>query len=83
MEHSIDVESIFHFQGYKVANTQDDIVFVMNYKDFEINIENAEFSEVLIRFYLNRASYEAIQLAMEKDTYYFNKNVLCFTEVVL
>jgi hypothetical protein len=55
----------------------------MNYEDFEINIENAEFSEVLIRFYVNRATYDALQFAMETDTYYFNKNVLCFTDVIL
>ena len=55
----------------------------MNYEDFEINIENAEFSEVLIRFYVNRATYDALQFAMQTDTYYFNKNVLCFTDVIL
>lgn len=83
VDHSIDLETLFHFEGYKVAYSQSDINFVMNYKDFEINIANAEFSEVLIRFYLNRATYEALQYAMETDTYYFNKNVQCFTDVVL
>jgi len=83
VEHSIDLENLFHFEGYKVAYNQDDINFVMNYKDFEINIENAEFSEVLIRLYVNRAAYDALQQAMETDSYYFNKNVLCFTDVIL
>jgi hypothetical protein len=55
----------------------------MNYEDFEINIENAEFSEVLIRFFVNRAAYDSLQEAMEKDSYFFNKNVLCFTDVIL
>lgn len=83
LEHGINLENLFHFEGYKVAYSQDDINFIMNYEDFEINIENAEFSEVLIRFYVNRATYDALQFAMQTDTYYFNKNVLCFTDVIL
>jgi hypothetical protein len=83
VEHSINLENLFHFEGYKVSHSQDDINFVMNYKDFEINIENAEFSEVLIRLFVNRASYDALQFAMENDSYFFNKNVLCFTDVIL
>jgi hypothetical protein len=55
----------------------------MDYLDFQINVENAEFSEVLIRFYVNRAAYDAIQFAMDTDTYYFNKNVLCSIDVIL
>lgn len=83
VEHSIDLENLFHFEGFRVAYNQDNINFIMNYEDFEINIENADFSEVLIRFYLNRATYEAVQHAMETDSYYFNKNILCFTDVIL
>lgn len=83
VDHSIDLESLFYFEGYKIAYSQDDINFTMNYKDFEINIANAEFSEVLIRFYVNRATYDALQHAMETDSYYFNKSVLCFMDIIL
>lgn len=83
IEHGIDLESIFHFRGYKVSYSQDDINFTIDYEDFEINIENAEFSEVLIRFFVNRAAYDALVTAMEEDSYYFNKNVLTYTDIIL
>lgn len=83
VEHNIDLQSIFYFEGYKVAYSQDDINFIMDYENFEINIENAEFSEVLIRFYLNRAAFETLKTAMDKDSYFFNKNVISFLDVLL
>jgi len=83
VEHNIDLEGLFHFEGYKVAYSQEDTTFTIDYENFQINIENAEFSEVLIRFYVNRAAYDALQHAMDTDTYYFNKNVLCFIDVII
>lgn len=83
IDNNIDVESVFHFLGYKVAFTQSDINFIMDYENFEINIENSEFSEVLIRMYVNRAGYEAILIAMESDKYYFNKNILTYIDFII
>lgn len=83
VERSIDLESLFHFEGYKVAYSQDDIVFTMDYENFEINIENAEFSEVLIRLYINRAMYDTLMAAIENDSYFFNKSVMSYMDVIL
>lgn len=81
IENNIDLEQIFHIQAYKKAWKNGLTSFEINYENFEVTIDNPEFSEIIIRLFINRPSYESIIKAMKDDNFFYNSNALCHVNI--